>query len=271
MSFKEAFVFFALSSLSAFSLFSENALSLQTKAKKLNYKKEEITKGFFTITTFHRLEKSDSIRIYIEGDGRAWKNKICISSDPTPLNPLALSLALSDDSDSVAYIARPGQFSLKKCDPLYWSKRRFSEEVVQTIDGLIDILKQRCDAKNVELVGYSGGAAIAVIIAASRKDVTSLRTVAGNLNLNLFCSYHKVSPMNGSLDPIDFAKKISNIPQRHFAGSLDGTVPAFMIRSFAEKADVKNCLTIIDGATHQSRWVEKWNLLLHYPLGKREK
>jgi len=252
--------------------FMERAYSAQKKACQSGFDKEYMKAGIFTLTIYQRLKvPSDSIRIYIEGDGRAWETRSRLSDDPTPSNPVGLTLATADPSDSVVYIARPGQFlapGSSRCDPTYWSARRFSTEVVEAFDEAIYALKAKSGAKTVELVGYSGGGALAVLVAARRSDVSSIRTVAGNLDPKTLCDYHKVSQLDGSIDPMDFAKKIADIPQRHFVGSKDKTVPYLIAEHFVKNegnAD-GSCITIVDGATHKDGWQRRWKELLSIPL-----
>lgn len=269
MHFKVQMIIISICYFICLPLFSEKASSIQKKAQELNFKKKYIKTNCFTLTTFYRFKKnSDTIRIYIEGDGCAWSDKNSLSLDPTPKRPIALSLAMCDNFDSVAYIARPGQFSYAKCNSRYWSSCRFASEVTDAIDYVIDILKQKCKAKNIEIIGYSGGGALAILIAAKRNDIISIRTIAGNLNLKLFCSYHKVSPLIGSLDPFDVAQRVSKIPQRHFVGSKDKVVPDFIVLSFIKKEGINenDCFTIVDGATHMDKWATIWKSLLLIPL-----
>lgn len=237
-------------------------------ANKANFIKEYIKAGDFTLLTYQRFKKSrDSIRIYIEGDGRAWETKYRLSDDPTPSNPVALRLAAADSSDNVAYIARPGQFPALdsvECNPTYWSARRFASEVVEAFDKTIDILKEKTGAKHIELVGYSGGGAITILVAARRRDITALRTVAGNLDPQALCSYHKVSQLNESMNPLDCAQKVAHIPQRHFIGSNDKVVPVLIARSFVGRLGDRDDkrITIVNGVNHANGWQEKWPELL---------
>ncbi|MCX5678073.1 MAG: alpha/beta hydrolase [Candidatus Omnitrophica bacterium] len=252
--------------------FMDRAYEAQKTARQAGFDKEYVKAPGFELMTYQRFKKpSENIRIYIEGDGRAWETRSRLSDDPTPSDPIALGLAVVDSFDSVAYIARPGQFPAPDsagCDPTYWSQRRFAPEVVEAFDRTIDILKKKSGAKHVELVGYSGGAAIAVLVAARRGDVTALRTVAGNLNPKALCSYHHVSRLDGSMDPLDLAQKVAHIPQRHFVGSKDRIVPSSIAESFVKKEGDTNCesITIVDGAAHRDGWRERWKELLSISL-----
>ena len=209
--------------------------------------------------------------VYIEGDGSAWDSHSRLSADPTPHDTLVIDLAAKDPSPNVVYLARPGQYvcaGASRCDSAYWSSRRFSEEVVAAMDSAIDTLKRASNATGLSLVGYSGGGAIAVLVAARRDDVTALRTIAGNLDHEAVNAFNEVSPLKGSLNPIDVAPALARIPQRHFAGSDDDVVPPFVARSFVREMGDANDerVTVVRGATHTKGWRERWEELLALPL-----
>jgi pimeloyl-ACP methyl ester carboxylesterase len=173
----------------------------------------------------------------------------------------------------VAYIARPGQYAesgIPDCGPEYWSAKRFSKDVVASMNEAVSQLSINSGSKAINLIGYSGGAAIAILISARRGDVTSLRTIAGNLDHRAVNQYHNVSLLDGSLNPIDFAEKITNIPQRHFVCADDSVVPIFIAESFAgEIGDQRyKSITIVKGASHTFGWQKSWLSLLKFPLYK---
>ncbi len=130
----------------------------------------------------------------------------------------------------------------------------------------VDALEKEAAATNINLIGYSGGGAIAVLLAARRDDVVSIRTIAGNLDTVAVNNYHKVDQMHYSLNPADYATKISHIPQYHFSGANDTIVPEFIAKEFAAKAG--NCarVSVVKGATHFSGWKEGWKSLLAEPV-----
>lgn len=243
-----------------------------TVALRHCFKKEFIKTDLCTITVFHNLTRPEApLTVYIEGDGMSWRSRQELSEDPTPHNPLVLSLAVMDGSENVAYVARPGQLTRSAkpdCDPAYWSQKRFSAEVISAMNSAVDGLKNESRSKKVNLIGYSGGAAIAVIMAAQRNDVASLRTISGNLDPRAVNRHHRVSPIEGSLDPADYSVKISHIPQRHFAAENDRIIPFDTIRSFAGKEGDKKgeSITVVKGTTHFSGWQKAWPLLLKMPL-----
>lgn len=239
--------------------------------------KELVPAGIFTLTSYLRLENpGQALTVYIEGDGRAWLSKSKLSNDPTPFHPLTFKLASMDPSANVVYVARPCQYdrlSLQEpCGAEYWSDKRFSEEVIVSMNEAVGIFAKRAGTDKVHLVGYSGGAAVAVLIAARRNDVASLRTIAGNLDQGAVSRHHGVDPLQGSLDPLDAAERVSAIPQRHFIGAKDRIIPRIVIDSFIERAGNSRCIEVmtIEQATHSSGWQEQWPSLVKLPVGCTE-
>ena len=242
-------------------------------AENANFGKAYLETKNFTLTAYYHFTKpGEPFNIYIEGDGNAWSNRTHLSEDPTPRNSLVLKLAIIDPSPNVAYLARPGQYPVPCStlipDPCYWSDKRFSQEVVTSVNEAINQLAYLANSAKINLIGYSGGGAIAVLVAAHRKDVLSLRTIAGNLDSDAVNKYHHVSALSGSLNPIDFVEKIKDLPQRHFVGSNDKVVPVFITESFVKQMGDKDFkrITVVKGATHAKGWRERWKELLGYQV-----
>jgi len=228
-----------------------------------NFIQEKIQTNQFLLTTYQRFDNSDTSKklvVYIEGDGMAWISRDQLSTNPTPLHPVALELASLDKSANILYIARPCQYlwpkvTINNCSSNYWNNKRGSEEVIAAINQAISIVKARNNISSIKLVGYSGGGGIATLISDRRDDIDKLVTVAGNLNYQLFTKIHNITPMNGSIDPITVAKRIEFIPQLHYVGGDDSIVPEQIARSFSDK------VILVEGITH-TNWAEKWEILL---------
>lgn len=205
------------------------------------------------------------LRVYIEGDGRAWLTRGRLSPDPTPSNSLVPALLEADPAPDKAYLARPCQYLRKEgCNPVYWSDRRFSPEVVASMDEALNQLKRAGGYQALELVGYSGGGTMAALLAARRSDVLFLRTIAGNLDHGWLNRHHRLSPLAGSLNPPDFAARLASVPQRHFFGAADRLVPPEVYQAYRGVFRDTGCLavTVIPGADHVSGWRENWPELL---------
>ena len=194
--------------------------------------REVLTAGDFRLTVFSRITRPDKpLRIYIEGDGLAWVSRSEPSLDPTPVAATGLALA--------------------------------APEVIESMNAAVDQLVARTPGQPVELVGYSGGGAIAVLIAARRHDVAALRTVAGNLDTEYINRLHHVSPMPASRNPIDVARRIAGIAQIHFSSAQDTIVPPDVARRFAAAAG-GSCVTTVTvrGVAHDGDWAQHWRELL---------
>ena len=113
-------------------------------------------------------------------------------------------------------------------------------------------------------MGFSGGGAVAVLVAARRTDVTSIRTVAGNLDHVTLHRRKQVSPLSGSLNAADVAAQVSTIPQIHFVGAEDDIIGAYVAESYRSRAAASNCIAIqtVSGASHGDGWEYMWPRLL---------
>ena len=232
--------------------------------------REEVRGGPFVLTAYvHARPKAPLLRVYLEGDGRAWITRNQVSPDPTPHTAMGLRLAASDGGD-VVYLARPCQFTPMArnpiCQPEYWAGLRYSPLVVSAMDEALSRYVARLQPARLELVGFSGGGAIAVLLAARRKDVSAIRTVAGNLDHVAVNQWHKVSQMPGSLNPIDVAAQGERIPQLHVSGAEDTVIPTAITHSFVDQVGRCAGLVTVQGMAHQSDWDRLWPKLLAVPL-----
>ncbi|HNX68408.1 MAG TPA: alpha/beta hydrolase [Candidatus Omnitrophota bacterium] len=231
----------------------------------------------FVLTAYSRITAPGKpLRIYIEGDGYAFVTRSRVSGDPTPREPLALELAAEDPSVNVVYLARPCQFTPMeqnpKCEEFYWTDGRFSDEVIRSMDAAVSYFVKQTGASGIDLVGYSGGAAVAILVTARRQDVLSLRTVAGNLDPEVVNEYHGVSPLEGSLDPAAVAGQIASIPQLHFVGGEDSIIPFEAVSAYLKKMGDERCFQTktLPDATHAQGWTESWKEQLNLPVFCRE-
>ncbi|MDU0677984.1 alpha/beta hydrolase [Pseudomonas aeruginosa] len=212
--------------------------------------------------------KTTRLRVYLEGDGHAWATATQPSLDPSPHNLLVARLAVDDPTPN-AYLARPCQFVMTPtCEPALWTDRRFSQEVVTSLGQALDQLKQRYGNREFELVGYSGGAALALLLAAQRNDVALVQTLAGNLSPRLWAQQKGLSPLGGSLDPLDYQGRLASIPQRHLVGDADDVVPASLTKAYLQQLSPYACsqLALSPAADHQQGWENAWRKWRDQPL-----
>jgi hypothetical protein len=234
-------------------------------AKKQSFTQKLVKGGDFWITTYEKITDSDSpFVIYIEGEGEIIPNKYFVSENPTPTRPMFINLAFADHRPNVVYLARLCQYTPMelnpKCNNQYWNDKRYSEETVAAMNEAINKITQ---GKRFDLVGFSGGGGIAVLVAARNNKVNSILTIAANLDIDEFAKYHKTRPIVGSLNPIDYADNVKHIPQIHFSGAKDKVVPPFIGENFVNKINT-GCARheIIPQAEHNSYWNKVWSYIL---------
>lgn len=208
------------------------------------------------------------LTIYIEGDGLAWLNLTTPSTDPTPTYPLGLLLALKHSDGNAAYLARPCQFTggvnARNCDSSYWTNKRFSAEVIESSNVAINNLKQIFGAEKLQLIGYSGGGAVATLVAARRNDVARLITVAGNLDHESWVVKHHISPLTGSLNPAEYWHQLKHIPQIHFVGEYDDIVSHEITDAFRSRFidGIIPKIVVVPKFDHRCCWLDSWPYLL---------
>lgn len=258
---------------------ASNALPAKTQqlvsqAERKGFSFHQYHTPYFLLTAYEHFHSNAAspIHVYIEGDGNSWKTKYKLSDNPTPRYPLALALALQDPHPQVIYLARPCQYTAitldPRCEAKYWSSHRFSAEVIAAFNEVLNTLKAKQSQAQFVLIGFSGGASIATLIAAQRQDVVGVITVAGDLDHVALGHYHHTTPLTGSLYPMAIASQLKNIPQHHWSGSQDPIVPSWVSQQFAQEVDNPRCVKtlILPKATHHRGWVKAWPEILKQPL-----
>ena len=192
----------------------------------------------FDIFSVKKIINNNILTVYIEGDGQAWLDRFTPSLDPTPSDPVAFKLALEDNSENVIYLARPCQ---------YIQNNRCQKELSKNY-------------KEIHLVGYSGGAAIAIYLASIEDlKIKSIRTVAGNINPDEITLLLNLSGYKKSVNFYSIEDKIKDISQTHYYGTKDKVIPLELHLNF-EKRNLKNkCIKIEQvSASHNKGWDDFW-------------
>lgn len=231
---------------------------------------EVLSAGSFDLAAAAPMGRSGEVlTVCLEGDGLAYVHPNQPAMDPTPSDPVALRVALADPaSGPVAWIGRPCQYTMpehgRSCRVEYWTTARYAPEVVDNLGDAIDILKRRSGAKRLVLIGYSGGGALVVLLAARRNDVMAVITVAANLDLGYWTKRDGLTPLSGSLDPADAASSLGKLPQIHFTGGQDKAVGTDVARSFMTRLPpgAPARLVEIPDYTHTCCWARDWPKLV---------
>lgn len=218
------------------------------------------TKKFNIYGQYNKLTCKE-INVYIEGDGLAWITSSTISDNPTPLNPLALKLMAQDSATCKLYLARPCQYTQGlTCKEKYWTSHRFSQEVIDSYNELLNNFKE----KQFHLFGYSGGGTVATLLAAHRSDIKSLVTIAGNLDIDYWAKKHYVTPLGGSLNPTNYVDKLKNIKQLHLIGGKDKIIDKTIFDSynsyFVDNSNIN--FKLYKDFTHSCCWDIEWKNIL---------
>lgn len=203
--------------------------------------------------------KNETLTIFIEGDGFSWVNRYTPSNNPTPKNPVAYKIAAALNDPASVYLSRPCQNvfgdDFRHCNERYWTTDRFSPIIIDTMNTAIDHIKERFHAKKIKLVGYSGGGVIALLVAAQRSDVIHITTIASNIDTQAWTDFHHITPIE-TINPTSLTSLLQEIPQIHYAGKEDSTVPPEIIDSYINKYEPSHRpeFHIIDGFDHSFCW-----------------
>lgn len=249
--------------------------ALDRLASAHGFSKRYLDSGTFQLLSLQRVTAlGQPVNIYLEGDGAAWRTRSQLAVDPTPHQQLVMELAALDPAANVVYLARPCQYVIREglgrgCEPTFWSSARFGETMVEAVNRSIDLIRDTTKTSHLNLIGYSGGGALAVLVAARRDDVVSLRTIAGNLDHQAFTNYHHVTSLTGSLDLSRVAGIVEQIPQIHFTGQEDEIIPTMIAENFlAQQDQATSCaeLVQVERVGHHAGWTAAWPELLKRPL-----
>ncbi|NVJ53084.1 MAG: alpha/beta hydrolase [Campylobacteraceae bacterium] len=245
--------------------------------KDKQIKKEVLHTSTFSLYSLQKTSSCNTLRVYIEGDGLSWVSRTKVSNNPTPINPLAMKLFLKDKNPCKVYLARPCQYTKDSlCQKRYWTSHRYSKEVLTSYLDAFDLLKQKFTNKDFEIIGYSGGGAIASLAAAKRDDISFLVTVAGNLDHKYWTNKHNISSLYASLNPPQFAKELQKIKQVHLIGEKDRVIDKTIFDSynsyFKDKSNIK--YVVLKDFTHQKGWEKSWeslvqNYLENFPFKRK--
>lgn len=244
---------------------------IHSLASKNDYASSVEYSGGFSQVVFSNqmpLAANGALNIYLEGDGVPWQFKYFISPDPTPRNPLMLDL-MSLDRNASFYVGRPCYNGLHKsllCEPKYWTSSRHAKVIVDSMAGTIAKLRKQSGATRINLFGFSGGGAMAMLIAAQLPNTQSLVTIAGNLDLRAWTLLHGYSPLYGSLDPATEPLLPVSIRQIHLMGEKDNNIPPAIVLKQVQRQSNSEYF-IFDGFKHNGSWHKVWDGVLSLVAG----
>lgn len=189
---------------------------------------KQIETEYLTFSVWEKegIESGKPLRIYLEGDG-----------NPNPSDRIALYYAEQDQTQNVIYVGRPCQWTqdkLCKTKPEIYKEQRFHPEIIREIEEVILYLSNKYKAPSVELVGYDGGATIALNLA-SQMNVSKVITIAGILDTDTYTRQNDLTEMPDAQNPADKLIILANIPQIHYVGGQDEITPRRVAERFVAK------------------------------------
>lgn len=212
----------------------------------------------------NRINKTcEILHVYIEHDGVPWFDRTHVSPDPMVHNPLMLRL-MALDAVSAIYLGRPcydGLATAPSCSSAYWTRARYSEAVVTSMQAALRKILDTHACSGLAFFGYSGGGALAVLLAQRFPETRAVVTVAGNLDIQAWTEYHGYSPLTDSLNPATQPPLSSQVIQKHYVGGRDRNVPAILVRGFAG-AQVDAEVHEFAEFDHACCWRDVWPAIL---------
>ncbi len=198
------------------------------------------------------------LRVYIEGDGAPWWRRQIPPADPTPRVSVVAGLAALDHAPKVAYLARPCQWlaDASLCPQSWWTVARFGEDVIDASMRSLDWLMLQAHASELELIGHSGGGTLAILLAARRKDVRCVITLASPLDTEEWTRAMSVGPLTGSNNPQELSSGLQDIAMWHYFGSKDEIAPEKISRRFLSNWPHAKSM-VIEGWGHTKPWASQ--------------
>lgn len=205
--------------------------------------------------------------VFLEGDGIPWRAGIIPSMDPTTRNPVALNLLIRSPAPS-AYVARPCYHGLRaeNCTTEQWTSGRYSVAIVNSMVAAVREAQRRSGTQELVLIGFSGGGALAVLIAERLEGVRAVITLAANLDIDAWTSHHRYLRLSQSLNP-----SRSELPhpwtEVHLQGGVDTITPPITTTAYFERFPQAQ-RKVIAAYDHVCCWVRDWEALSReLPLG----
>ena len=205
------------------------------------------------------VDHSRPLFVFLEGDGRPWgRGGTRPAADPGPRRTLALELAELVGPGAVL-LGRPCYHDHARdpgCAPELWTAGRYSERVVSSMVAALRRTIGDGPSGPVVLVGYSGGGALALLIADRMPEVAAVVTLGANLDLEAWTRYHHYLPLADSLDPL-VTRGLPPGCEIHIAAGNDTVVPLALSQSAADRRPGA-LLWIEPGADHDCCWQARW-------------
>ena len=215
--------------------------------------------------TKESLDYNHKLRIYIDGDADENSRKLVI---PYPIT----EIAQNDPYPFSLVLGRPCYYTTADiCSKKeIWQDGRFLPEIIAQMSIVVDRWQKRYHPSEIEFVGYDGGAAIALLLAARVKNTpVSVITFGGIFDTDRQAALKGKDLHPGSLNPAKETYKLVDIPQIHYVGGQDTIATKRLAEEFiAEIKSPKSIqLRVVPQATH-TNWKNFILKLINQPAKK---
>lgn len=211
-------------------------------------------------------DRADLLIVFLDGDGSPGKRGGGEPSiDPTPRDPLALALLMRTPVPAV-YLARPcynGMIDRANCNDSLWTSARFSPAIVASMAAATRHLAESRGNPSIVLVGYSGGGALAMLMAPHLQRLKGVVTIAANLDTDAWTRARGHAPLTDSLNPADLDGPAASVI--HLIGERDTIVPPAILGDYFERRPREQVWRFA-AFDHRCCWVEQWPTLLAQAL-----
>lgn len=214
--------------------------------------------------TKETLDYDHKLRIYIDGDAQTTG-----LFSKTPSVPYSMKdIAAEDPYPFSAVLGRPCYYiEDTKCVPNVWEDGRFLPEILAQMTIVLERWQKRYHPSEIELIGYDGGAAIALLLATRIKHTpVTVITFGGILDTDRQAALEGKDLPPNSLNPAKETFKLANIPQIHYVGGQDTIATKRLAEDFIKQISSPKSiqLRLIPYATH-TNWHKFMGKLLNQP------
>ena len=229
-----------------------------SEPKMAGFQRKDILGDEVTLAAWTKnIKPLTKLRIYIDGNA---KSVGLFGKKPTVETPVARFYAQKDTYPHIMYLSRPCLYvDNPKCNPAVWEEGQFQEEIIDEMKAAIDRTLKKYHIKEIELIGYDGGATMALLLATRLKDVdVKVITIAGILNTEQYALLNDVDLSEYTQNPAKELFSLSHIHQVHFIGAKDKVVPIEFIKLFRKNMPdpLHFEVNVVQSATHDN-WIEK--------------
>jgi len=103
------------------------------------------------------------------------------------------------------------------------------------VSSLVQLVNRHVTNDDIILVGHSGGGTLAMLMAEKLDRVSTVITLAANLQVHRWADFHQYSRLQGSLNPNQRAPLPESVRQVHFYSPYDSVIKAEWIQAFSAK------------------------------------